>query len=92
VGSTLFTTSCGGTGISNFNSTGPVCIQYKGNVTGWNSNNSQGRTITASGATTVVIPGASGVPNQPGITAGADGYVYWNFTAGTYSYAGMSCW
>jgi hypothetical protein len=60
-------------------------------VNGWNSNNSQGRTITASGATTVVVAGAGGLGNQPGIAAGADGYVYWNFTAGTYSYAGMSC-
>jgi hypothetical protein len=39
----------------------------------------------------VVVAGAGGLGNQPGIAAGADGYVYWNFTAGTYSYAGMSC-
>jgi hypothetical protein len=69
-----------------------VCLENHGNVNGWNASNAQGRTITVSGATTQTVTGSGGVPNQPGMTAGADGYVYWNFTAGTYSYTGMSCW
>jgi hypothetical protein len=90
----MFTTTCGGGGISNFNSMGAACIQFKGNVNGWNASNAQGRTITATGSTTQTVAGSSAVPNQPGLNAGSDGYVYWNFTptSSCCAYAGMSCW
>jgi hypothetical protein len=90
----MFTTTCGGGGISNFNALGAVCVKFQGNITGWNASNAQGRTITVTGATTQTVTGSSGVPNQPGLTAGPDGYVYWNFTptSSCCAYTGMSCW
>lgn len=90
----MFTTTCGGGGVANFNSLGAVCVQFKGNVNGWNASNAQGRTIGVKGSGTQTVTGSSGVPNQPGMTAGADGFVYWNFSAASSccTYAGMACW
>jgi hypothetical protein len=31
-------------------------------------------------------PDSGSFPNQPGMGPGADGYVYWDFTAGTTTY------
>jgi hypothetical protein len=74
-----------------FNTTGPACITYRASVNGWNASNVQGRTVTAMGSTTQmpVIDGDS-LGDQPALVPGADGYVYWNFTAGAESYASMS--
>jgi hypothetical protein len=72
-----------------FGTTGAVCVTYMGSVTGWNASNVEGRSVTVMGSTTqtlAMIPGE----NQPGLMPGADGYIYWNFTSGTASYASMS--
>ena len=80
---------------SNFGTTGAVCVTFQGNVTGWNASNVGGRSVTVSGSTTQTpaIAGTS-LGNQPGLNAGADGYVYWNFTggAGDVDYASMTFW
>jgi hypothetical protein len=75
----------------NFGTAGAVCITFMGNVNGWNASNVQGRTVTVVGSTTQ-SPAISGdnLGNQPGIMPGADGYVYWNYTAGQVSYASMA--
>jgi len=72
---------------------GAVCVTLHGNVpTGWNASNVTGRTVTAVGSTTQT-PTISGpnLGNQPPIAAGADGYVYWNWSAGSLTYADMGC-
>jgi hypothetical protein len=50
--------------------------------------------VTVTGASTEgPLSGSSGnIPNQPGMAPGADGKVYFNFTSGTYTWAGMACW
>ncbi len=86
--------ACGGT--APFSTTGPVCVKVKASVVnGWNASNVQGRTVEAQGASTQgpVAPTAyGGIPNQPGLSAGPDGFVYFNFTAGQVSYSTMACW
>jgi len=93
-GATVIIATCGGGSTGNFGTLGAVCVQFQGNVNGWNASNVQGRTITATGSTTQMVNGNSGVGNQPGLSAGSDGNVYWNFSATTSccSYASMSCW
>ncbi len=75
----------------NFGTAGPVCVTYMGSVMGWNASSVQGRSVTVVGNTTE-MPAVSGdiVTNQPGLMPGADGYIYWNWTAGTASYSAMS--
>jgi hypothetical protein len=75
----------------NFNVLGAVCVTYMGAVTGWNASNVQGRTVTVVGSTTQ-MPAISGdsIGNQPGLSPGADGYIYWNFSAGTVDYSSIS--
>jgi cytoskeletal protein RodZ len=75
----------------NFDTAGAVCITYMGNVDGWNASNVQGRSVTVVGSTTQ-SPAITGdnLPNQPGIMPGADGYVYWNYTAGQVNYSSMA--
>jgi hypothetical protein len=93
-GATIFTpASCGS--LSSFNTTGAVCVKIKAaTINGWNASNVQGRTVTAKGSTTQgpITPTGSSIPNQPGLSAGADGFVYFNFTAGQVSYTSMACW
>jgi hypothetical protein len=72
-----------------FGTTGAVCVTYMGNITGWQASNVDGRSVTVVGSTTqtlATIPNA----NQPGLNAGADGYIYWNYSAGTETYTSMS--
>jgi hypothetical protein len=86
-------TSC--SSLPSFNTTGAVCVRLKLNtVNGWNASNVQGRTVTAKGATTQgpITPTNGSIPNQPGLSAGSDGYVYFNFTAGAVNYTSMACW
>jgi hypothetical protein len=45
--------------------------------------------VTVVGSTTQTLDPIPNT-NQPGEGAGPDGYIYWNFTAGTASYAAMS--
>jgi hypothetical protein len=75
----------------NFNVMGAVCVTYMGTVTGWNASNVQGRTVTVVGSTTQMptITGDS-IGNQPGLSPGADGYIYWNFSAGSVDYSSIS--
>jgi hypothetical protein len=78
-----------------FGTTGAVCVKVHVNtVNGWNASNVQGRTATAKGATTQgpITPTNGSIPNQPGLSAGSDGYVYFNFTAGQVNYSSMACW
>jgi hypothetical protein len=93
-GATVFTpASCGS--LSSFNTTGAVCVKIKvATINGWNASNVQGRTATAKGSTTQgpITPTNSNIPNQPGLSAGADGFVYFNFTAGQVPYTSMACW
>ncbi len=75
----------------NFGSAGAVCVTYMGTVSGWNASSVTGRTVTAVGSTTQT-PTIMGdqLGNQPGLAPGADGYIYWNFSAGSESYSAMS--
>jgi hypothetical protein len=73
----------------NFNELGAVCVTYIGNINGWQASNTVGRSVTVVGATTQTL---ATIPNenQPGLNAGADGYIYWNYSAGTENYTSMS--
>jgi hypothetical protein len=75
----------------NFGTLGAVCITFQGTVSGWNASNVEGRTVIAMGSTTQTptITGDS-LGNQPGIAPGADGFIYWNYTAGTVAFSSMS--
>ena len=78
-----------------FNTTGAVCVKVKvAVVNGWNASNVQGRTATVTGSTSQgpITPTNGSIPNQPGLAAGSDGNVYFNFTAGSVSYTSMACW
>jgi hypothetical protein len=72
-----------------FDTTGPVCISYKGDIGGWTAANVSGRKVTVVGSTTQTL-NTIATGNQPGLKAGTDGYIYWNFTAGVYSYASLT--
>jgi subtilase family serine protease len=79
----------------NFNTTSAVCVKVKVNtVNGWEASNVQGRTATVRGATTEgpITPVNGSMSNEPGLSAGADGFVYFNFTAGSVPYSSMACW
>lgn len=72
-----------------FNTTGAVCIESTGAVTGgWQASNVSGRTVTIIGATTQT--GVSATGNIGAIAPDGNGIVTWEFTAGTYTYASMS--
>ncbi len=75
----------------NFNVLGAVCVTFTSSVSGWNASNVQGRSVTAVGSTTQmpVISGDS-LGNQPGLSPGTDGYIYWNYTAGSVDFTSMS--
>jgi len=72
-----------------FDTTGPVCITYKGDIGGWTAANVSGRKVTVVGSTTQTL-NTIATGNQPGLKAGPDGYIYWNFTAGVDSYASLT--
>lgn len=77
-------TACG-----TFDTAGAVCVKITGNIAGWNSSNTEGRSYTVNGgAVTAGGPSISG----SAVTAMADGFVYLNFTAGTFTWAGCSSW
>jgi hypothetical protein len=73
-----------------FGTVGAVCVSYKGSVGGWNASSTEGRSVTVVGSTTQHLATIPAGMNQPGIGPGADGYIYWNFTSGTYSYAAVN--
>jgi hypothetical protein len=63
-------------------------------VHGWEASNVQGRTATVQGATTEgpITPVNGSMSNEPGLSAGADGFVNFNFTAGSVPFSSMACW
>ncbi len=74
----------------NFNTTGPVCVEIHGGVpTKWAVYNGAGRMVTAVGATTVGPEDATSASGNA-IAPGPDGFVYFNFTAGSNNYTSMS--
>jgi hypothetical protein len=69
---------------------GRVCVQFKGTVSGgWNASSVEGRSVTVTGSTTRTITNIPEGTNQPALLPGSDGYIYWNYTAGYFSYATM---
>lgn len=72
-----------------FATTGTVCVLFHGSVNGWGVSNADGRTVTAIGATTFGPVATSALGTPPAAAAGADGFVYWVFTAGTLSFSSM---
>jgi hypothetical protein len=93
-GSTIIAeTGCASFG--NFNIAGAVCVKVKVNtVNGWEASEVQGRTATVNGATNEgpITPVNGSMSNEPGLSAGTDGFVYFNFTAGAFPYSSMACW
>ncbi len=72
-----------------FGTLGAVCVTYAGSVGGWNASNAKGRSVTAVGSKTVTLTTIPEGTNQQALGPGADGFIYWNFSAGTYTYAAM---
>jgi hypothetical protein len=73
-----------------FNTGGAVCVKFKGSVGSWNASNAAGRSVTlVGGGVTQSLKTIVDNQNQPGMIAGADGYIYWNFTAGTFFFASV---
>jgi hypothetical protein len=64
-------------------------VLFHGSVNGWGVSNGDGRNVTAIGATTFGPASATTLNTPPAIAAGADGFVYWIFTAGTLTFASM---
>jgi len=64
-----------------FGTTDAACYRTNLAISGWGCSNCQGRTITVDG--TVVTIG------QVPLTPAADGYVYFAFTGGMYTYAAL---
>jgi mannan endo-1,4-beta-mannosidase len=75
-------TFSGNTG--NFNTTGAVCYRTNANVNGWGCYNFDGRTVTVGG----VLRSCGQMP----VTRNADGYFYFQVTAGQYPWAGLYTW
>jgi hypothetical protein len=79
----------------NFNTLAAVCVELMGNVNqGWGLSNGQGRmlTLTSSAGTSATIDASGSISSLPqAAQAGADGFVYWNFTAetGTVNYTSV---
>ncbi len=59
-----------------------VCFTYPGAVDGWAPNDCNGRIVTVTGATTQTLIVTNGA-DQPGMEPGPNGYIYWNFSAGS---------
>ncbi len=68
----------------NFNTTGGVCYRTNANINGWGCYNFDGRTVT--------VGGAARACGQMPLTRSADGYYYFEVTAGQYPWAGLYTW
>jgi hypothetical protein len=84
----------GVSGSGSFGTTGAVCVTYAATnigIGGWNVTSAQGRTVIVTGSTTQtpVIPSSGATSEQPGLLPGADGYIYWNYSAGDVDYTNM---
>ena len=93
-GSTVITIAGPNGQSGNFNTPGAVCVQMKSGVAqNWGVSNGDGRmvSVTCSLGTSVAVTATgqppNGAPQAP--QPGPDGYVYWNFTAGSPSYTSM---
>lgn len=75
-------TFSGNTG--NFNTTGAVCYRTNANISGWGCYNFDGRTVSVGG----VMRSCGQMP----LTRNADGYYYFQVTAGQYPWAGLYTW
>lgn len=68
----------------NFNTSGGVCYRTNANVNGWGCYNFDGRTLT--------VGGAARSCGQMPLTRSADGYYYFEVSAGQYPWAGLYTW
>jgi hypothetical protein len=68
-----------------FGTADAICIKYAGNVGGWSASNVEGRTVTVVGAKTQALTTIPEGVEQPAMDVGTDGWIYWNFSAGTLS-------
>jgi endoglucanase len=68
----------------NFNTTGGVCYRTANNIAGWGCSNFDGRTVT--------VGGVARTCGQLPLTRAADGYYYFQVTAGTYPWASIYSW
>jgi mannan endo-1,4-beta-mannosidase len=75
-------TFSGNTG--NFNTTGAACYRTNANINGWGCYNFDGRTVRVGG-----VPRSCG---QMPLTRSADGYYYFEASAGQYPWAGLYTW
>jgi hypothetical protein len=66
----------------NFGTTGPACYRTNDTINGWGCSNCDGRTITVDNV--VVTVGQIPLPAPY-----TDGYTYFSFSAGTYTYASL---
>lgn len=69
----------------NFNTTGAVCYRTSDTIHGWGCSNETGRTVSVDG--TVESCGALPLPPKE-----PDGYTYFAFTAGAYTWASFYWW
>jgi len=74
-----FTNSTG-----NFNSTGGACYRTSQNIAGWGCSNFEGRSLT--------VGGVARTCGQLPLTRSADGYYYFQVTAGSYAWASLYVW
>jgi mannan endo-1,4-beta-mannosidase len=75
-------TFSGNTG--NFNTTGGVCYRTNATINGWGCYNFDGRSVT--------VGGVARSCGQMPLTRSADGYYYFEVTAGQYPWAGLYTW
>jgi mannan endo-1,4-beta-mannosidase len=68
----------------NFNTTGGVCYRTNANINGWGCYNFDGRTLT--------VGGVARSCGQMPLTRSADGYYYFEVSAGQYPWAGLYTW
>jgi mannan endo-1,4-beta-mannosidase len=68
----------------NFNTAGGVCYRTNATINGWGCYNFDGRTVT--------VGGVARTCGQMPLTKSADGYYYFQVTAGQFPWAGLYTW
>lgn len=77
---TVIVIPSGGMTTGPFNTLSPICVEYRGEIPGWQTANGADRLVTVTGASVVGPTSASsGGETSPA----SDGWVYWNFTGAT---------
>jgi endoglucanase len=71
-----------------FNTAGPICLRTSQPVNGWGCSNFDGRMVSVNGGPASSTCGAGPFPIAPS----ADGFTYFNVTAGALSWAGLFTW